>query len=195
MDPSGLYSLSDAVASLCSQQITCHPSPEQTFEEWLRLERGRPDWWKDLPKCPCSLWITDSGLIPCGAKRAWRPNPTDWERPGVPSIPEARLHPGAKYSMRSKSVDGHSNQCTYDENGNLFTEPPTAGSVDNNTPGTFGHVGNDVDPAGLANTLDGGCHVSWWNPFAPCVMQIPAGQHVLDYYSVRPSWHDNCPKK
>ena len=55
-----------------------------------------------------------------------------------------------------------------------------------------GHYKNDVAPVIFANILDGGDDVSMWWPTTH--LKNPPGVNVLEYYKVRPTLHNNCPK-
>jgi hypothetical protein len=66
---------------------------------------------------------------------------------------------GAALCMRSKSVNGHANQCCYDKCGKLITHGSGSGSADY-APGEFAtffeHREKDMFPADWAKKLDGG---------------------------------------
>ena len=68
-------------------------------------------------------------------------------------------HEGAALCMRSKSVNGHANQCCYDKCGKLITHGSGSGSADY-APGEFAtffeHREKDMFPADWAKKLDGG---------------------------------------
>ncbi len=71
--------------------------------------------------------------------------------------------------MRSRPVDGHGNQCVYDQQGKILIGPPSGGTVDWAAPGwtyLWGHGPHDVYTYEAAEKL----------------------MKVNDYYSVRPSW-------
>ena len=192
LDPLGLYSLQDAADSLRKQGIG-NPSSQQIFDEWVRLERSRGNWWNGLPKCPCKL----NPRMKFCLGSAWSDgfeNPDDslWGDPYVPTTAEESLHPGIAYSMRSKGGPP-TNQCTYDATGNLHLNPPMAGTVDSELPGTLPHLSQDVDPIGLANSLDGGCPVNIWTmPWGKCKVLNPPGPNMMKYYRVRPLWAEPC---
>ena len=209
MDPTGNYTLPQAESSLNQRGVQpgngsvvfttnfgrTHViktfSKRQIFNEWLRLERARAltAWWKVLPKCPCTICTHP--------EHDGNPDPTKWNNRARPGWAEASLHPGAYYSMRSKTINGHSNQCIYDKNGDLMTTLPSAGSVDYRAPGAFsGHRPHDVTPVQLANELDGGVRPATLIGLIRGVTQMkqPAGPFVQAYYTVRPSWHQDCPK-
>ncbi|MFN7876682.1 MAG: RHS repeat-associated core domain-containing protein [Pirellula sp.] len=220
-DPLGLYSLTDAEQSLRDQGVLpsfpgsfCAGSTfplyvppsysyQQLFDEWIRLESQDLSWIDQLPRCPCNLtlkkrcigWDNQGGVIISTERiRPVNPDASDWQDPGVPSAAEAALHPGAAYTMRSVGKNGNYNQCVFDADGKLITQPPGAGTVDRERPGTSGHYLEDVEPIVVANFLDGGilhgfCGVIIGNT----QMLQPAGPNVQRYYGVRPSRHMNCP--
>ncbi len=183
---------------------------QREYDAWVQKEIAKGPWWLTLPKCPCQLEAvyktTYYGWGACGVGGGGSytyldgyKNPDDkiWKDPKAPRQQEESLHPGAAYSMRSiPDADGHSNQCIYDKNGKLVTTPPTAGTVDWQQSLRDGHYPLDVAPVILANILDGGDVINMmpfqWNPGH---LKNPPGPNVLRYFLVRPSYHDNCPKK
>ena len=183
LDPSGLSTLSEAIDRLkkAGKPVT----QQSAFDEWYRNEKTLGAWWAVLPKCPCSLKCPAVPGI-------HNPDPKKWNDPKKPSTAEEALHPGITWTMRSKAVGGHHNQCTYDNAGKLITVPPAAGTLDYKKPGTLSHVRHDVDPVVSANVLDGGKHVKWWWPW-PNKMSKPIGANVKKYYEVTPTWSYDCP--
>ncbi len=80
------------------------------------------------------------------------------------------FHPGGYYGVRSKlTPGGHSNQCIYDENGNLLTSASGAGSA---------------DYRGFEGLLDRGPH--YWHDVDP-FFEAQRLDRIDDYYEVRPS--------
>lgn len=170
VDPLGTYTLADAQGSLTRRGV---PKTRRVglswiyfdaeiFDEWLRLERLRGNWWSTLPKCPCSICVRKDGT-------AKNPDSRKWKDPAKGGVLLRRYHPGGVYEMRSKPVGGHGNQCVYDAGGNLLEGPVAGGTVDYYAPGwdvLWGHQPHDVATWELARDLG----------------RIP------DYYLVRPSW-------
>jgi hypothetical protein len=199
-DPFGLTTLQDAIDSLHRQGIQ-NPSKQQIFDEWLKLDNSGGSFWKQLPKCPCKIKVKYHTHTDCYGE-IWdthvvgNPDPAKWNDPGVPASAEEKLHPGIAFSMRSKGGPP-TNQCTYDSQGNLFTQPPQAGTVDQERPGLphpLPHYSNDVEPIILAAELDGGCKVEIFNPFSECKLLSPPGPNMMKYYKHRPSWSEDCRK-
>lgn len=171
-DSLGLYTLGDANDSLVARGVTPQHgvhvaetgyvyygfSETQVFEEWLRLERSNTAWLKELPRCPKKLLCVDAK-----AKKAENPNSKIWENP----MPANRYHKGALLEMRSRPTSGgHSNQCSYDADGNVMTGIPAGGTADYRAVSTIpvAHALHDVFPAFLAEKLN----------------------RMRDYYEVRP---------
>ncbi len=194
-DMYGLYTIHDATESICSRRCapyeglnrdqcmkTCRFVVEEkdVFNEWYRLEANNQYFWFVLPKCPRRLCKQDDKYV--------RPNKDRnlWQKPTRKSrgSPEENLHPGMVWSMRSVKLNGSSNQCTYDEDGVLFLNLPTAGTVDLKGPVSLSHWSHDVKPIYFANMLDGGCAVPgiWSYPR----VRKQAGPHVRMYYERRP---------
>jgi RHS repeat-associated protein len=175
-DPLGLYTVTDAMNSLKKKGAEPATPPQlwglipgkygdaQVFEEWLTLEKGLGSWWTSLTKCPEKLCKDASGKME-------NPDETQWSDPQKGGWILARYHPGAVYEIRTrKGAKGspRGNQCTYDENGNLLTNIPAAGSADYFGPRTAPvlHRDHDVTTYELAEALG----------------------RVSEYYSVRPVW-------
>ena len=223
LDPLGLFTLKDALNELvkglpeeqkdAEKQMLLYGDPrdrrnlskdglKKIYDKWYEMELARGDWWRDLPKCPCQLkkyktvttyhwycWdIYETEEVFCG-----NPDPAKWKDPKVPTGAEEALHPGTKYSMRSISVDGNSNQCTYDSNCKLITTAPGSGTVDDKPPGTMDHFHHDVDPILLANFLDGGSQTGFLSMGKGDTKMVnPPGENVKKYYDVRPFWAEDC---
>ena len=124
----------------------------------------------------------------------------DWNLPDVPikGVVE-RFHPGAAMELRSKPKNGHTNQCTYDKEGKLITEPPAMGTVDKGPPGHtpyFGqHWNMDVFPVIDAARADG----AWNGNGGPGwifgrIDPDRTGKLFREYLKLRPCYHQNCPK-
>jgi RHS repeat-associated protein len=144
-DPTGEYTLQDAIDSLYSQappRNGTYYTDRQILDEWLRLERLNQDWLKELKPCPCSMYDGDPG---------------DWTPPEKAS---QRYHPGGTWATRSKNATPgrHGNQCVFDASGNLISSAPAAGSADYYAPvgasGIYSHVMHDVNPYKAAERAD-----------------------------------------
>ena len=175
------------------------------FDRWYN--RQTQGWWTVLPKCPSNIDVTN----PADPKYTGS-DQDKWEKPEVPHEFEERLHPGIKFSMRSKVIQGHTNQATYDASGNLFIKYPRAGTVDWRPPfgATIGsrtspphhgggpvtltytslgiaHKNEDVYPLHWAVYLDHGITMSITkDPKTP--MEIKEGSYMEKYYEKRPLW-------
>jgi hypothetical protein len=177
VDNSGLYTLEQARENICDEKCKhewntmagrdkiCRYQCKRTmkakevFDAWHKMEDGAT-WWTSLPKCP-------KKLKPCGIETFMNPDNTKWNDPKPITKPAvSRFHPGAKYEMRGKPCGQHSNQCTYDEDYNLITEPAGMGTVDWHAPSLGNgitkwfyhrpaHWNHDVAPVILAALLDG----------------------------------------
>jgi RHS repeat-associated protein len=173
---------------------------QSVFDHWVERERERENWWEKLqiPKCPARICVTRvedaNGNLVATISKTDEPG---FDPPRRVGYHEGRYHPGAVFSMRSKPVSGHSNQCIYDAAGKLMREPPSHGTIDSVAPGItdaivgIGHVAHDVHPVEVAARLDG-CWVSgmvWGRIKANCV-----GPNMQQYYEVRPHWAQDEPK-
>jgi RHS repeat-associated protein len=157
IDYLGQYTLGDAFKSLREKGVEPEGtdygkqgraySEEQIFDEWLLLELMNSGWWASLPKCPRKLCMKKG--------KPQNPDKSKWKKPKKPTRPEALLHPGTVWSMRSKTVNGHANQCTYDAQGKIIDSPTGAGTVDFKAPGGSAHYHHDVAPVLLAAKIDG----------------------------------------
>ncbi len=136
-------------------------SDEQHFNEWYRFEKSQGAWWSNLPKCPKKLCIRTTAKRRNGggqtsAENRYAKDKSKWKDPKKPSEPERLLHPGTVWSLRSKTVGGKSNQCTYDSDGILIRTPTGSGTVDFKAPGfSSAHYDHDVAPVLLAAKIDG----------------------------------------
>ena len=158
-------------------------SDQKIFDEWYRLEKTRGAWWSGLPKCPRCISVVSGS--------AKNPEPNKWKDPKRASNAEENLHPGTFWSLRSKPDGaGHSNQCTYDKDGALLEDIPSAGSADWFESGTLRHYDHDVAPAYLASRLDGGSSMGVISStiFNGPKIQVPPGANINKYYEVRPFW-------
>ncbi len=173
----GAYTLADARRSLVEKGVQklerglfgLKYSDAQIFDEWLRLERMRGEWWKNLPKCPRQISFQNG--VP------QNPDPSIWSLDNSLKnrIALKIFHGGATMDLRTKgSHKSHprGNQCVYDKCGKLITEIPSAGTADYYSPNSIfaypNHITHDVVPFNLASELG----------------------RESDYYSVRPSWNE-----
>jgi RHS repeat-associated protein len=155
----GLGACVDACGRTPGCAVMC-ANAQTAFVRWYNQNRDL-EWTRNLPACPCStdyyircdgIWgvFTDNPLV------ARNPDPAIWNDPAESLY---GYHEGARVCMRSKEVDGHASQCCYDANGDVITEGSGSGSADM-VPGTVWtypwHEAQDMDPADLANYLDGG---------------------------------------
>ena len=165
---------------------------EKKFNDWYEKEKKDMQWVEDLPDCPCKLkTVCETYCIPSNGASGWGTytfvtgcsfiTPEGWKNWGKP---DDKYHPGAAADLRIKGKNGKSGQqCIYDSNGDLITEPPAAGSADKSSPsgitdasGIMGHVSEDVDAYEDALELDG-------NPNLPSAH----GEYFLKYMEVRPT--------
>ena len=144
-DPRGLFTLSDARDSLIlSQPSYSHRSywpNSELFDEWLRLERAKREWLKELPECPCE--------IDAASGDGW-----------YPMAPANSEHPGGVWEVRSWPTAGsHASQCVYNGAGRLMTNIPAAGTADYRyfsrlNPLTYiPHLTHDLQPWYMAKEL------------------------------------------
>ncbi len=162
----GLYTLNEAQSSL-SKNPNISPagrrnrrtgirkySDTQIFDEWLRLERKDKSWINELPKCPKRINMCDDS--------EWEIEKSSYKNGWM------YFHEGASWEARSNTTTGgHSNQCTYDRNGDLILNIPSAGSADFracNSQSCEGHYAHDVLTYQLAKKL----------------------KRINDYFDVRP---------
>ncbi|WP_227680188.1 RHS repeat-associated core domain-containing protein, partial [Psychrobacter sp. HII-4] len=149
VDPLGLLTLQNARTSLVKRRVSregfgglAH-SDEQVFREWHRLEMlelARPrNWTTALPRCPAKLRNCTG---------------SNWEEPGAANSE----HPGGVTEVRSISINGSSNQCVYDGDGNIMTTIPAAGTADRESCSVVGLCGlhglHDLRPWQFAKRLD-----------------------------------------
>lgn len=136
----------------------------QIFDEWLRMELADPGWLNEIPKCPDKICVkTKTSWFGLGKSKKVPVNCTNgkWKK-----LKEASqtFHPGAKWCMRSEIPEGSvsAQQCCYDENGDLMTKLPAAGTPDRvaagfvgtiSAVGGRGHYGHDVATYNLADRL------------------------------------------
>lgn len=180
---------------------------QEIFEQWYLAEKARGDWWNILPKCPQKISVEEK-TTKNGSRLFLRnifcEHPEKWEAPKRISIPHVeKFHPGAVYEMRSIPLDGHSNQATFDAEGNLITTAPAMGTVDIVSPriSRRAHWFDDVVPIIVAAELDG----MWSKPTMndPLIigsltgLVVPdtagrimgVGEHMKKYFAVRPLWY------
>ena len=160
VDLLGLYTLSDAEESLSNRRIRKDNkgwiydtySDTQIFDEWIRMEQRNMGWINNIPKCPRTIGK-------CTEANGWS---------GGKSALVKWYHPGATYEFRSRpNSAGNTNQCTYDNNGNIIRNLPAAGSADyahSEWGNKINHYNHDVKPYELAEKLG----------------------RIRDYYKVRP---------
>lgn len=147
-NPTHLKSLQSAQTSLSKRYIIY--TPEQIFNEWLRLEAENKTWHENLPACPKALTLT---LLDTGETIASPPDPENW----YPTSKPSSLHGESKYELRSKPVGISASQCIYDSHGTLFaTKMPEAGSSDlySINVDEYLHYLYDVEPYLLARELE-----------------------------------------
>ncbi|TWU37542.1 hypothetical protein Q31b_43300 [Novipirellula aureliae] len=171
------------------------PSNQDKFDDWVKDESLRGDWWIGLPKCPskiCVLTLKTNSRLP--REFFANPDPTDWHSPGPMGSNEGRYHPNGVYSMRSRSRNDASNQCVYDANGSLISGAPTHGTVDSSAPGSFplAHYLDDVAAVELAASLDG-CWDDGGFFGAGHIIEGCSGENMQKYFDLRPTWGESDP--
>ncbi|OVE77853.1 hypothetical protein BVX99_01470 [bacterium F16] len=213
LDPEGLYTIS---GSLTAEFNTIYPytnrsrayarakakwlgglSSQKKFDIWVKWEKKLGQWWTSLPECPKKICFKKGmGGARGGPMRLLpvNPDPKKWKNPGKPSDAEELLHDGTHWSMRSKPVGKHANQCTYGKRytnskgtwADLLTTPPSSGTVDYRHSGlssVYGHYKHDVEPVILAHNLD-----FPGNPISLGSGTLQVGANVREYLKVRPLW-------
>lgn len=164
-------------------------SAKELFEKWLKENGEDRNWWKRLPKCPERVCSKSCGSGRNRTTCYFVPGPDgnrDWGRISKTGYHEKRFHPGSCISMRSKAINGNSNQCTYDCDGNLIRTAPGYGTVDSSPAGLFtGHIADDVNPVYWAAVLDG-C----WQFGAGFgrLKEGCVGENLKKYFDLRPFW-------
>ncbi len=211
IDYLGRYTLADAEKSLKTNYrvfpaiprfrgFPARYSRQQIFDEWYRLEKeyiaDKGEWWTSLPKCPLSIADICTGEVPMRKQTFQNYGfEQEWFYPAKPSNAEENLHPGTKWSMRSfADANDHSNQCTYDEYGELFVTATASGTVDwhKAKPKNWTHFHHDVAPVFTANALDGGGEMSLTSSTlfnGPKILETP-GANISKYLEVRPLWSE-----
>lgn len=164
-DPMGLGSIGDAVRAHCRSRckhisdlrfqkciLQCKStlSRQERFDLWYEQELNDKDWLAKIPECPSEIPVHNGKPMDCDSKV--------WD--GFTKASE-EFHPGTKWCMRSKSFDGHAQQCCYDENGKLATMGLGAGTPDRQRASFLNgvwlrHYFEDVEPFKIARDLDGG---------------------------------------
>jgi RHS repeat-associated protein len=155
----------------------------EKFTWWYIHESEKGAWWEGvLPKCPLKLCKQN------GKGKFENPDPSKWNDPQTPWSMEERLHPGIKISMRSKTNKEHSNQCTYNIQGDLYLDPSMSGTVDWIAPNSIErHLFNDVYPIHWAVYLDYGIEMHvFYGPHTP----TSVGYYMNLYYKVRPLYKE-----
>ena len=166
VDPYGLYTLDFAKnrleASNVKPEFPAHMGPtpsttiparyssKQIFEEWYRLEKAnlaKPNnWATNLLRCPRKI---ETGK---GAN-----NGPQWLKVQLAN----QFHKPGVWEMRSVTVGESSNQCIYDENGNIMLEIPATGTTDRCACPHLGkcwdYTWHDLEPWRQAKTLDKQC--------------------------------------
>ena len=134
------------------------------FQKWYEMEKAdlaKPNnWTTNLPRCPRKI-KTGNGVK----------NGSQWL-----SVKSANTeHKPGVWEMRSVTVGESSNQCVYDENGNIMLEIPAAGTADRYACPHLGkcwdHTWHDLEPWLKAKSLDSQCGVDKYKKM---------------YYEVRP---------
>ncbi|QDT31466.1 RHS repeat domain-containing protein [Thalassoglobus polymorphus] len=115
------------------------PTDQTIFDRWCNSQKRRGDWWTILPRCPSNLCFCPSTMDTLDGVIVFDPN-DEWTYPTRIGFHESRFHPGAVYSMRSKAINGHSNQCVYDGKGQLIRTTPGHGTVDSSALGLDSQV-------------------------------------------------------
>jgi RHS repeat-associated protein len=193
----GMSGLSRA---LCRQTVWNNLSDQLKFDFWYEAEIADTSWILSLSdrKCPARLTKclvgTLSSPVSGGSPvleivtKFLNPDSAKWHDPALPNWRERNLHPGGPstiWSMRSKPVNGHANQCIYDDDGILIRELPTAGTVDFVRGPSLGHYRHDVEPIYLANKLDGGTS-DYGLPNSFPQIRLDVGMNAARYFEVRP---------
>jgi len=186
----GQFTLTEVLAEYCVKKCpsrsssclhTCMTTTprELKFDLWYNKEKSLGNWWSNLPRCPTKLCKVN------GKPQKPNENSDKWKDPQKPIYAELALHPKTAWSMRSiKDTQGHTNQCTYDEDCILLRTPPSSGTVDFKEAGTSAHYFHDVQPIYLAHELDGGKSMSLV-PWSPSILKKP-GSYMSKYFQVRP---------
>ncbi|MCP4369461.1 MAG: RHS repeat-associated core domain-containing protein, partial [Deltaproteobacteria bacterium] len=202
----GLYTLFDSGFSVCSprckglpgrakskcqEQCMVKISDQEIFDAWFELENKRGEWWIGLPLCPQKLCKDEKGK-----PKKPKANSDKWDNPRTPPAAESALHPNpkTKWSMRSKPISLHANQCLYDANCELLRTPPSSGTVDWFHPiTTTFHFDHDVAPIYLADFLDfGGPKKGFFRDIiaSPFIgsrqISTKVGTNMSKYFRVRP---------
>lgn len=119
----------------------------QVFNEWLEMENDPEHklWIKELTPCPKNISVNDG--------KPGNPDSNEWEDPHKYNV--FSQHGDAVYEMRSKvTPGGHSNQCSYDKNGNIIEGYPGGGTADNYAGKGLGHYEHDLKPYWLSKKLN-----------------------------------------
>ena len=164
--------------------VTLNLSDQDKFDAWYRTELRGAAWNKTAVSNSLS-WVPN---VRAPEHLCWNgesmeyslPNgySDDWNAPRSSSD----FHPGAEYEIRTKA-NGAGQQATYDNEGNIITSLPGAGTADRFLPklGSYlNHASHDIAPFNLAVDLDGGDS----GTFSP--NNIIVGSNVRKYYEVRP---------
>ena len=164
IDPLGLVTLDEAELSL--RQSGVKPeldlgvtdrkgnkiltySPSQRFERWFTLEKYDTSWLRELNdrKCPRNMNQCTGPM--------WEEIDRGLKAKALVKV----FHKGATYDVRSTpTAGGHTNQCTYDGQGQLIVNQiPAAGTADYracpNPPRCKAHNEHDVEPWQLAKRV------------------------------------------
>jgi len=180
--------------------------PDDDSDEFLDWYNAQSDmsWMNELNdrKCPCKLKrVCTMRIVGKGYDQslvvtyAWAlPDNVDQSKWNELSDPIGsfveRFHPGAAIEVRSKpTANGHTNQCTYDDQGDLITTPPAMGTVDRRQ---GGHWSDDVLPVIWAAGLDGKWEIGTGPLSTGRIQDNATGPYLMMYYEKRPCLSDNC---
>lgn len=168
LDPMGLYTIGGEIEKYCNKKCTSESKAgrrcrsncrkrfrgiagrKRAFNLWYKAEAGDTAWIAKIPKCPDSICLVNGKPQDC----------TNGEWNGL-SEASQEFHPGAQWCMRSKSYDGHAQQCCFDKSGNLIKSGLGAGTPDREAASFWNgiwisHYRHDVRPYNWADEFDGG---------------------------------------
>jgi len=144
------------------------PCTLQNFFSWIQAEILELNTW--LPKlkpCPCNLTCNVTGHTACFGTMYVPPTTVTPCRTAPSGFVDMGWqtnimgdHPGGVYELRENNCSGTcepGNQCFYDDQGRLLTQPNGAGTADRFTGGcgfSWDHVNGDKKPWDCAVDLD-----------------------------------------